>query len=125
MTSSLYFSEKEMACRCGCGDSEMDKGFLAQLDTIRAGVGHGLTLTSAKRCKSHNANVSTVGGSSPHLLGIAADILAGSSAARFAIVTAALAAGITRIGIAKGFVHVDSGKEVPHVPNLIWIYQDR
>jgi uncharacterized protein YcbK (DUF882 family) len=100
----------------------MNRAFMDRLDAIRTRVGRPVWLTSAKRCFKHNLAVSTVGESSPHLLGIAADIAVYSSHERWEIVTAAVIAGINRIGVGAKFVHVDSGGVAPYVPNMIWLY---
>jgi len=103
----------------------MDSSFMARLDALRERVGHPLIITSAKRCKAHNARVSTVS-NGPHPLGVAADISAKSSRERFDIVRAAMEVGFTRIGIAHSFIHVDAAtRATGHEPNLIWFYNDR
>ena len=33
--TAKYFSEKEMACQCGCGESPMDQAFMDKLDALR------------------------------------------------------------------------------------------
>ena len=57
MKSSKYFSERELTCRCGCGDVEMDPVLLDKLDDLRERIGVPLFLTSAKRCEEHNRQV--------------------------------------------------------------------
>jgi zinc D-Ala-D-Ala carboxypeptidase len=122
---SRYFSDAEVSCRCGCGDCAMDPAFMELLDRIRERVDRPLALNSAKRCAAHNRKVSTVK-NGPHPLGVAADIRATTSRERFELIEAALAVGITRIGIARSFVHLDVATEdTGHPQDLVWFYSDR
>ena len=60
---------------------------------------------------------------SQHELGLAADISAESSREKFAIVECLLAAGFTRIGMAKTFIHVDMGfSGNDNMNRLMWTY---
>ena len=59
-------------------------------------------------------------GDSAHTRGLAADIRCNAGATRMKIVRAALALGITRIGIGSSFVHVDIDRSLPQ--DTIWHY---
>ena len=74
---SLYndFSAWEFACRCGCGDDEMDHSFMFMLQALRDDLGMGMTISSGKRCAIHNDAVSSTGLLGPHTSSKAADIL--------------------------------------------------
>lgn len=71
---SKHFKRHEFACKCGCGFSNVDAELLAVLENLREHFGQPITITSACRCATHNANV---GGAinSAHRQGIAADIV--------------------------------------------------
>ncbi len=64
-------------------------------------------MTSGYRTEVRNRQV---GGkvNSSHLIGKAADIHAPTSMVRFRIIAALVAAGFTRIGIGRTFIHVDN-----------------
>ena len=51
VTSSEFFSEKELACS-HCGISAMDKEFLNLLDTLRSEFGP-MMVSSGYRCPEH------------------------------------------------------------------------
>ena len=73
MYQSKYFKPQEFACRCGCGAQEVSEVLLRELDSIREHFGVPVSITSGRRCESHNK---AVGGAnkSQHVLGLAADI---------------------------------------------------
>lgn len=73
MQISPHFKRAEMACRCGCGFDSIDAQTLEILEAVRRHFGRPVIVTSAARCRQHNADV---GGASQsqHLLGRAADI---------------------------------------------------
>jgi len=116
-----YFQQHEFNCRCGCGMGyrKMDGGLLAALDRARAIAEIPFIIRSAVRCARHNFDV---GGKpvSAHLTGHAVDIACAGSEDRFRIVQAAILAGFKRVGVASGFVHVDTA---PHLPqDVFWLY---
>jgi uncharacterized protein YcbK (DUF882 family) len=71
---SKYFKRSEFACRCGCGDAQINKALLPILDNVREYFNTPVIINSGKRCKKHNK---AVGGAmySKHLTGEAADIV--------------------------------------------------
>lgn len=97
----------------------MDPNFLKLLDLARGIAQTEFRVTSGYRTESHNKNVGGVPNSS-HLRGFAADIAAVDSLSRYKIVSAALQAGINRIGIANTFIHLDADPDKS--PNVIWTY---
>ena len=100
----------------------MSPAFLDMLDQIRAEVGEIFIVTSGYRCPSHNKKVSSTGENGPHVSGCAVDIKA-DSRLRFLIIKAAIKQGITRIGVAQTFVHLDSLGELDGFPSpRIWSY---
>lgn len=116
------FKEKEFTCKCGTcglGYEEMDKDVLEALDKARDIAGVPFIINSAMRCPEHNEKE---GGSptSSHLNGFAIDVSCTTSSQRYAILGALFAAGFTRIGIAKTFIHVDMDKSKSS--ELVWLY---
>jgi zinc D-Ala-D-Ala carboxypeptidase len=119
---SQFFTDDELACKCGCGKSDMDATFMAKLDSIRSVVARPFTVTSAYRCPEHNAKVSSTGENGPHTHGRAIDIRA-DSRLKYEIVHEAKKHGITRLGIAKSFIHIDDLTESAGFNGLvIWTY---
>lgn len=113
-----YFKLEEFKCPC-CGEVNMDQNFLIMLDNARGIAGIPFKVTSGYRCDKHNAEVGGVSDSS-HNKGMAADIAVADGRARFLVVSAAIKAGFTRIGIAKTFVHLDSDDSKD--PSVVWLY---
>jgi len=111
--------EDRFKCNCGCGlgIKDMDAMFLLKLAAVERATGIKLKYTSAIRCKIHNKEVKGSETSS-HLLGLAVDILIESSHNRFIILKALMAAGFTRIGAYKTFIHVDYDKD--KIQEVIW-----
>lgn len=117
-----HFTLDEFACKCGrpeCDAPPPTDDLLRLLDLMREFLGRPVVIKSGSRCAEHNRNE---GGRprSRHLAGKAADILVSSSAERFAVVDAAFACGVVRIGIANSFVHVDTDK--PPTGGFLWLY---
>ena len=107
------FSVHEMACKCGCGNHEMDSEFMRMLQTLRDEMQGPLKVTSGFRCVNHNQMVSTTGINGPHTQARAADILiSGERAMR--LFEKARQIGFSGIGLSqKGdrahrFVHIDT-----------------
>ena len=113
---SVYFTDKELRCKCGCGLNRMEPEFLSLLDSVRAKYGKPLGLTSAMRCEKHNKNV---GGAknSAHLFGRAADISIQGGRMRRSVARTADELCIVRIGLANTFVHIDND---PYLPQDVW-----
>ena len=122
---SRYFSydtDKMLGCSCGCGERKMSPAFLDLMDQIRHSIGEPLTVTSGYRCPAHNASVSSTGATGPHTTGKAMDIKA-DSRMRLLLIQAALEHGITRIGVAKTFIHLDDLGEADGFPSpRAWSY---
>lgn len=120
-----YFKPEEFACKCGCGFDKMKPGFVDKLDYARQRAQVPFILNSAARCPQHNEDE---GGkeTSEHLAnqdGYAegVDVSTTNSSVRWKVVTAAIAAGIRRIGIGDNFVHLGDG--LSHKPHpVIWVY---
>lgn len=102
----------------------MDRDFLQKLDLARNIAGIRFKINSGYRTENHNNAIYKRLGKEPikssHLIGKAADIAYTNSRERWIIITALQDAGYNRLGIAKGFVHVDSDETKS--PNVIWTY---
>ena len=116
-----YESDRMLACSC-CNSERMSLTFLDMLDQIRADVGEPFIVTSGYRCPRHNKKVSSTGETGPHTTGCAIDIKA-DSRLRFLIIKSAIKHGITRIGVARTFIHLDSLDELQGFPSpRVWSY---
>lgn len=95
----------------------MQKSTLIKLQNARTRAGIPFVINSGYRTPAHNR---AVGGSanSAHTRGHAVDIRARTANEKYKIVKACMAAGFTRIGIYKNFVHVDDDPSLPQ--NVIW-----
>ena len=111
-----YFDRSEFGTH---GDIEPCPVLVAKLDKAREAAGVPFVITSGIRSPERNAEVK---GSvnSAHLTGHAVDVWAKDSHTRFLIVTAAINAGIQRIGCGRNFVHLDTDPSKPS-PRL-WTY---
>lgn len=114
-----HFKPYEFECcvpRCSISDMRPD--FLSRLDAAREFAGVPFRLTSAFRRVEYELSKGRTGTSS-HTKGLAVDISCTDSRRRYLIVNSLIAAGFTRIGIAKSFIHVDSD---PEKRSSIWLY---
>jgi len=116
-----YFklSEFDSPDEVGSG-KKMDSKFLEKLDYARHNAGIPFKINSGYRTANHNDNVLKARIGSSHKKGLAADIGYNGSRERYIILNALMEVGITRFGIAKGFIHcdVDNSKDA----NVIWLY---
>lgn len=116
---STHFSADEFACKCGEEHPLVyDQSFIDKLEKTREFYGKKMVINSGHRCKYWNEKQGGVE-SSKHLTGEAADIQCTGERSRGEIVSAAIQAGIKRIGIAKTFVHLDGGAADKVT---IWLY---
>jgi len=97
----------------------MDSSFLLMLDEARELAGTSFTITSGYRTDAHNSKVGGVANSS-HRIGKACDISCRDSRKRSKIITALIAVGFTRIGVASSFIHVDN--DMAKSQDAIWTY---
>jgi uncharacterized protein YcbK (DUF882 family) len=111
-------SEFDDPTRPGSGEA-MRWEIVSKLNSIRSTIGRPLIVTSGFRTEEHNAEVGGVD-SSAHTGGYAVDIACRDSRLRFLIIQAALNVGISRIGIAKSFVHLDADPSKP--VQVAWLY---
>lgn len=104
-------------------DEEIDQSIVNLCENIRSAWGEPVTVTSGVRTKATNDKLVTEGKASPnssHLKGLACDIYCTRSDLRWRAVNSLIANGVTRIGIAKNFIHFDIDKD--KVQHVIWTY---
>ena len=113
------FSRYEFECSCGCGFDDVDDYHVEQLQEISNITGIRMVINSGCRCTEHNEDE---GGShdSDHLSGEGSDVAVSSSRDRFRLVEAAIKVGISRIGIAKTFIHL--GTSLTKAQEVMWLY---
>ena len=114
-----HFKQSEFTCKCGCGLNNFSHVLSVILDDMRELSGFPYKVQSGCRCISHNKKE---GGKkrSDHLTGEGVDIRAITNYQRFSIIMYAIFAGITRIGLARTFIHLGMRKGNPK--NRFWIY---
>ena len=122
-----HFSHEELRCK-HCGECHMDEGFMESLERLRVDFGHPIPISSAYRCPTHNASVSSTGLAGPHTTGKAIDARVHGGRA-LKLLGMAPSYGFTGIGVAqKGvhssrFIHLDTltSDEMPPRP-WVWSY---
>ena len=122
-----HFSKKELQCRCGCGQLDMEPGFLERLESLRVGFDKPMVVNSGYRCRSHNAAASNTGRFGPHTTGMAVDIaVCGEDA--YDLVSLAMTMGFSGIGVSqrgpwgKRFIHIDDLPVINRSRPRIWSY---
>ena len=119
--AATYFWTTEFDSPDEPGSGEMiNPTFVAKLDSIRDDVGFPIRINSGVRTEYHNESVGGVSNSA-HTAPCycAADIRVRSRAERDSIIASAKRHGITRIGIARSFVHLDIDTTKP---DAVWYY---
>lgn len=105
-----HFTREEFECKCGCGQAEMDPGFVKWLDSLRQTFGRPIRVTSGYRCPEYNQQVSSTGLDGPHTTGAAVDVGV-SHADAYALLWLAINRDCKRIGINQRgegrFLHFD------------------
>jgi len=114
--SLKYFKVEDFNCQ-ETGENKMCPDFLQKLDALREVCGFPFIITSGYRSPNHSIEAKK---SKPgtHSQGIAADIKVVGGAQRMAIIRNASIMGFNGIGVAKGFVHVDTRETTP----VAWKY---
>lgn len=70
---SEHFSKKEFACKCGCGEWDVDPQLVKICEGIRTEINMPLRVNSGRRCKENNTRAGGVP-NSYHTQGKAADL---------------------------------------------------
>lgn len=114
-----FFTEKEIACKCGCGHCIIQPLFYFKMNVLRALIDRPLRITSWNRCDEHNIKE---GGSdtSSHLIGYAADIFTSTPFLQYIIVFYAGRIGFRGVGIGDNFVHLDD--DIGKNRDRFWTY---
>jgi len=111
-----YFKIEDFNCS-ETNENQMEPSFIKKLDKLREACGFPFYITSGFRSKNHSAEKSKQNPGS-HSRGIAADIAVTGGRQRMQIVKQAAALNFTGIGVAKGFVHVDTRD----TNSVLWSY---
>lgn len=125
-----YFGEHEFACKnkdgspcsCGKGYADMAPELISKLTKARELAGVAFVINSAYRCSVQNERVTgDPNSTSSHQNGTAVDIRATEGVTRFKVLKACIDAGFQRVGVAKGFIHVDVDEANKGYP-VVWLY---
>ena len=117
---SKYFQDSEFnRCSPAFSSDDMHPESLKRLHQAREHAGIPFVLSSAYRSPAHDKSKGR-SGTGAHTMGRAVDIRCNTSANRWKIVSALIAAGFTRIGIANTFIHADDSPK--HAQSVIWTY---
>jgi zinc D-Ala-D-Ala carboxypeptidase len=104
------FTSGEFACRCGCGQSPMDDGFMSWLQAIRTVWGRPMTITSGYRCPKHPVEAKKARPGA-HASGKAVDIAVANGQEAHALVKLAMAMDVLGLAIklsdGQRFIHLD------------------
>jgi len=115
------FTKAEFDCKA-TGENNMQHEFMEKLQRIRQVYGKSIKITSGFRSVKHPIEAKKTHSNGEHTQGFCADIYCDNGADRYTLISLALANGITRIGVAKNFLHLGiGGKGLPN--NVIWDYQ--
>lgn len=121
-----HFSNRELACHCGCGLLP-PQDFQDKVERLRVAYGKPLYVTSAARCPDYNDKVSHTGRTGPHTKRAIDIEIVGTDA--FELIRLATKMGFTGIGVSqKGpwssrFLHLDDlPKEEGQPRPWVWSY---
>lgn len=106
-----YFSEAEFAAT-GCSSKDCASESITRLDLARHLAGVPFHINSAYRSREHDLKRGR-SGNSAHTRGRAFDIRCCNNENRYRIISAAIDAGFTRIGVYPTFVHMDDDPSLP------------
>lgn len=109
---SRHFRRHEFACSCGCGFDSIDTQTLEILEAVRRHFGMPVTVTSAARCRQHNADVGGAS-NSQHLYGRAADIQVAGTEPGVVHDWIATHYPAASLGRYRTFCHVDTRSDGP------------
>lgn len=113
------FPKSEFDCKHS-SQNDMKHEFMVVLQAIRNEYGP-MRVTSGFRHPTHPIEARKGHANGEHTKGMCCDVGCNNGADRYRLITIALKHGITRIGIAKTFVHIGLG--APGLPNcVIWEY---
>lgn len=118
---NLYpnFKKSEFDCK-QTGENQMQHEFMVLLQAIRNDYRKGMVITSGFRSVRHSIEARKGHTTGEHPTGLCCDIACTNSRDRFRLIQLALKHGITRIGIAKTFLHFGISKQHPQL--VMWDY---
>lgn len=109
---------------CKGSHEQMDRDFMDMLQRARIYAGRAFVISSGFRTPSYHRRLGAQGypisKNSSHLDGQAADIEVTNATDRAFILAGLLDAGFERIGLGRGFIHVDNS-QLKRSP-CIWLY---
>lgn len=108
-------------CVPACVEKDLNPALVELLRRAQHLAGFTFTITSGFRTKAHELSRGRSGGSS-HTKGLAVDISARDSHARYKILLALGCVGFLRLGVGKTFIHADIDETKPHP--IIFHYYD-
>ena len=118
MITAKYFKEEEFQkCSPSCSLQDMQQSTMDMLDKARELAGIPFVLNSAYRSIEHEKKQGR-DGKSAHTLGCAVDLRCNSDCNRWRMIRALIAAGFTRIGVYKPWIHADNSPS--HTQNVMW-----
>jgi uncharacterized protein YcbK (DUF882 family) len=101
-----YFKERELMCKCGCGQVEVTDALKTRLDALREAFGKPIIVTSGYRCSNHPLErIKPKAGY--HNKGIAVDIAVDNLEDLASLIHHAEKLGFRGIGISRSFLHLD------------------
>lgn len=109
-----YFSQAEVA------QWKLKPEMWTLLDKIRGEFGYPIRITSGLRTQAENDALKDSVSDSAHLSGLACDIFCIYSDKRFKLIDVARKNGVNRIGVGKGFIHLDIDPTKPK--EVMWTY---
>lgn len=112
MPTYKYFKPSEI--------TGLQPSLVSMLDNARGFAGVPFVITSGFRTLAQNTAVGGVSGSA-HTLGLAVDIAVPNDTYRLAIISGALKAGFTRLGVYQAHIHLDTGLSPAFPQNVCWI----
>lgn len=105
-------------CPC-CNQNLIDLRVVDIHERVEAQLKRKLPVNSGYRCKKHNEELKASPTSS-HTRGLADDIDCDDSPTRFLIIKFLISIGVTRIGLARGFLHFDIDRQKDQ--EVAWFY---
>jgi uncharacterized protein YcbK (DUF882 family) len=114
------FSKHEFDCKSS-GLNEMKHEFMTVLQKIREDLNAPMRITSGFRHITHPIEARKGHTNGEHTKGMCCDVACINGSERYRLITIALKHGVTRIGIAKTFLHLGLGAP-GLLNNVIWDY---
>ena len=116
MANYKYFKIEDFDCQ-ETGENQIKPEFVAKLDELREACGFPFVITSGYRSPKHSIEAKKAK-PGKHSEGIAADIKVSGGQQRHKIIKAAMIMGFKGIGVANGFIHVDTRD----ADAVVWCY---